>query len=113
MKKLLPLFLLILLLSSCGFKGIAGELFELLPDTISSVGEFFHAWFVLLILSIGLSLIGSFILGKGSYVIVTIILFIAILVLRDYGFFKTLLLFILEGVVLFVINLILVLKRRH
>ena len=92
-----------LFLSGCSSVGLMSEKNSWLPDEIESFGDFFGVYFVMQISMIIVSLLLSFIIGKGGYTVSLVLHFIWIVSYRDYGFFNVLLLFGLFSVISFVI----------
>ena len=97
---------LAVVLSSCKGGPTRGIL-SFMPDTIDGFGAFLHAWFIIVLATIVLQFLLSFI-GIGGW-IVDVILFI--LGLRDYGFWMTLLLFLFSSLVGFLLSLLYARRR--
>ena len=100
--------ILALALSSCKGGPTRGVL-SFMPDTIDGFGSFLHAWFIIVLATIVLQFLLSFI-GIGGW-IVDVILFILVLWLRDYGFWMTLLLFLFSSLVGFLLSLLYARRR--
>lgn len=99
---------LAVVLSSCKGGPTRGIL-SFMPDTIDGFGAFLHAWFIIVLATIVLQFLLSFI-GIGGW-IVDVILFILVLWLRDYGFWMTLLLFLFSSLVGFLLSLLYARRR--
>lgn len=100
--------IMVLALSSCKGGPTRGIL-SFMPDTIDGFGAFLHAWFIIVLATIVLQFLLSFI-GIGGW-IVDVILFILVLWLRDYGFWMTLLLFLFSSLVGFLLSLLYARRR--
>ena len=74
------------------------NLFQLMPNEIHSVSTFFKVWITILIINL---IAYQFLKHIG-----TIILFIAVLIFKDYGFFLTVLLFVLDAIFIYIFQLI-------
>jgi len=96
--KLLFLSLLLLVFSSCSDSGLFHSMWSMLPDYIDSFGGFMHAFFVIILIQFVIGLLVRLLLGNLDFII-SIVLFFVILSAKDYGFFLTLLLFTVEGLV--------------
>ena len=95
--------IMVLALSSCKGGPTRGIL-SFMPDTIDGFGSFLHAWFIIVLATIVLQFLLSFI-DIGGW-IVDVILFILVLWLRDYGFWMTLLLFLFSSFVGLLLSLL-------
>lgn len=100
--------IMVLALSSCKGGPTRGIL-SFMPDTIDGFGSFLHAWFIIVLATIVLQFLLSFI-DIGGW-IVDVILFILVLWLRDYGFWMTLLLFLFSSFVGFLLSLLYARRR--
>ena len=100
--------IMVLALSSCKGGPTRGIL-SFMPDTIDGFGSFLHAWFIIVLATIVLQFLLSFI-DIGGW-IVDVILFILVLWLRDYGFWMTLLLFLVSSFVGFLLSLLYARRR--
>ena len=87
---------IIFVLLSC--KHETKSIINFLPMKIDSFKSFFIAWVIINITFIIISCFVSFLYGLKLEVIILIIIFIIVLIIRDYGFFMTLLLFITDGI---------------
>lgn len=100
--------IMVLALSSCKGGPTRGIL-SFMPDTIDGFGSFLHAWFIIVLATIVLQFLLSFI-DIGGW-IVDVILFILVLWLRDYGFWMTLLLFLFSSFVGLLLSLLYARRR--
>lgn len=100
--------IMVLALSSCKGGPTRGIL-SFMPDTIDGFGSFLHAWFIIVLATIVLQFLLSFI-DIGGW-IVDVILFILVLWLRDYGFWMTLLLLLFSSFVGFLLSLLYARRR--
>jgi hypothetical protein len=103
--KKVSVLLLSTLIVSCSSQGIIGDYWDLLPSQIDSFSTFIKAWFILLIIDFSCSTLLSITIGLRGR-LVTIILFFLVLFKLDYGFFKTVLLFLFSGIILYLISYI-------
>lgn len=69
------------------------NLFQLMPKEIHSVSIFFKIWLTLLFLN---SVAYYFLRNIGVF-----ILFVLVLIFKDYGFFMTVLLFVLDALIIY------------
>jgi hypothetical protein len=99
--RIITLLILAIALISCSSKNSLGGLIKLLPESIYNFRTFFGAFIIVF----GIRLIAAFLLGSvGCRDVITLNLislglFIYILIVRDYGFFLTLLIFIADIIV--------------
>jgi hypothetical protein len=103
----------ILFLTSCNSVGLMSEKNSWLPHEIEGIGDFFSAYITIQLSILIVSILLSFILGQGAYIVVLILHFIWIVTYRDYGFFIVLLLFGLFSVISFVINSLNLFSRNN
>ena len=103
----------LLFLTGCKSVGLMSDDNSWLPEEVESFGDFFSVYFVIQISVIIISLLLSFILGKGGYIVALILHFIWIISYRDYGFFKVLLLFGLFSIISLGINSLNLFKRNN
>lgn len=94
---------MVFMFMSCKHDSIS--FFDILPNQINSFKSFFMAWLAILAGFILSTVITDFLEIKLDFIIL-IILFIIVLIIRDYGFFMTLLLFLSDGIVIFFLRLL-------
>lgn len=104
--------LALLSLTSCSRIGLLSDDNSWLPFEINTVGEFFMVYIVLQISIFLISLLLGLLFGKVGYAISLLLHLIWIVVFRDYGFFKVLLLFVLFSILLNVFNKIKIFNRK-
>jgi|GEM_PF-3605908 len=94
MKKIFLLLISISLLSCSSDRG----LFQLMPNEISDVSTFFKVWISIFIINL---FVYSFLRHFA-----TILLFILVLIFKDYGFWMTVLIFTVDAIVIYLFLLI-------
>lgn len=99
MKKYLILIASIFILLSCtSSKGIITEFWDLMPQEIYSFKSFLIAFVCIFSIQLFLSLISRLFIPLDN--IIAIVLFILVLIFKEYGFLMTLLLFIFDRLLL-------------
>jgi len=93
--------------SSHGIIGVFGDCLKRLPNQIDSFGSFIKASLILLIIELIFAICLSMLMGRLASLITSIILFFLVLFEKDYGFFTTVLLFLLPTVLLFLLPTVL------
>ena len=104
---LLILVVSILFLAACSkSSGADNGLWRLLPENINSFKTFLKAFLIVSVIQISIGVTLRLLIGISLNFVISLVLFIIVLVTKDYGFFLTLLLFAVGYLPSFFINFI-------
>ncbi|MEC5158860.1 hypothetical protein [Chryseobacterium sp. MP_3.2] len=95
-----------LFLVSCGKDDGVPSIIARLPNEMNGVGGFFKITGILLVIQILLNVLAAFFTKSSVSFLVSLILCIVIIIVKDYGFFTTLLSFLIQFIVIKVISFI-------
>lgn len=93
------LFSLAIFLLGCNSESSSGQLLKHLPIAIDSLAAFMKAFLLIFVEVLVIGTVLIFFIGRSGYTWAVVIYFFVILFAKDYGFFMTVLLFILPSII--------------